>query len=157
MKKLMVLPLLLVMLVSLTANAASHGKKDWEWWNSGRTADKLELTEEQQTELKGIAEKFAPMLTEAKDNVTTARTAFTETKTNKENSSGDVIKAFDTMWDTKYKMKRVKLDRFLEMRDVLTQEQLTTLSEIKQAHKDKMMKKHHKMKDKKEKSEDKSY
>lgn len=150
MKRLMILPLLLVVLVSFSANAAGPGKKDWHWWDNAEIAEKLSLSADQQTQLKDIAAKFDPIYTEAKTNYTEKKTAYIQAKTNKETSSADIIKAFDTSWDSKYKMKRVKLDSYLEMRDVLTQEQLTALSDIMQAHKDKMMKEHHEMKDKKD-------
>ena len=150
MKRLIILPLLLVVLVSFSANAAGPCKKGWHWWDSTEIAEKLSLSEDQQTQLKDIAAKFDPIYTEAKTNYTEKKTAYIQAKANKETSSADVIKAFDTSWDSKYKMKRVKLDSYLEMRDVLTQEQLTTLSDIKQAHRNKMMKEHHEMKDKKD-------
>lgn len=147
MKRLMLLPLLLVVLVSFSANAAHHERKEWNWWQSEKIIEKLNLSEDQQTQLNDIATKFEPAYTEAKTNAKEKKTAYKEAKTNKEVSSADVIKAFDVSSDAKYKMKRVKIDRYLEMRDVLTQEQVTELSEIKKAHKQKMMKKHHKMKE----------
>ena len=149
MKRFMILPLLLVVLVSFSANAKMHGKKDWNWWQSEKMTKQIDLTEEQQTQLNDIAAKYDPALTEAREDFMAKKTAYKDAKTNKATSDADVIKAFDVMWDAKYKMKRIKLDRGLEMRTVLTQEQITQLKEIKQAHKEKMMKKHHKkMKDK---------
>ena len=144
MKKLVALPLLLVLLVSFSADAKMHGKKDWNWWQSGRITNQLNLTDDQKTQLNDIEAKYDPAFTEAREDFMSKKTAYKDAKTNKATSSADVIKAFDVMWDAKYKMKRIKLDRGLEMRDVLTQEQLTELSEIKQAHKERMMKKYHK-------------
>ena len=46
-------------------------------------------------------------------------------------------------------MTRIKLDRDLDMKEVLTPEQVTKLSEIRKEHREKMMKEHHKMMDKK--------
>jgi len=150
MKRLMILPLLLVVLVSFSANAAGPGKKDWNWWENDKILAKVNLTEDQSTQINDIAAKFDPILKETTDDYIEKKTAYKNAKINKETSNGDVIKAFDSMWDSKYKMKRVKLDRYLEMRAVLNQEQLTKLGEIKQAYRDKMMKKNHKMKDGKE-------
>ena len=146
MKRFMILPLLLVVLVSFSANAAHHERKEWNWWQNKEIVEKLNLSEDQQTQLNDIATKFEPAYTEAKTNSMEKKKAYTEAKTNKETSSADVIKAFDTSSDARYKMSRVKLDRYLKMRDVLTQEQVTELSDMKRAHKKKMMKKHHKMK-----------
>ena len=144
MKRFMLLPLLLVVLVSFSADAKMHGKKDWNWWQSEKISTEINLTEDQKTQLNDIAAKYDPALTEAREDVTAKKTAYKDAKSNKATSDADVIKAFDVMWDAKYKMKRIKLDRGLEMRQVLSQEQITQLKEIKQAHKEKMMKKYHK-------------
>lgn len=154
MKRLMLLPLLLVVLVSFSANAAHHERKDWDWWTNEEIAKKMDLSEDQQTQLNDIAAKFEPAYTEAKANYMEKKKAYKDVKSNKEASNADVIKAFDVSSDAKYKMKRVKLDRYLEMKAVLTQEQATELCDMKKAKKGKMMKKHHKMKDMKEKMED---
>ncbi len=149
MKRFMILPLLLVVLVSFSADAKMHGKKDWNWWQSEKITSQIDLTEDQKTQLNDIEAKYDPALTEARENFMAKKTAYKDAKTNKATSDADVIKAFDVMWDAEYKMKRIKLDRGLEMRSVLTQEQITQLKEIKQAHKEKMMKKYHnKMKEK---------
>lgn len=146
----MILPLLLIVLVSFSANAAHHEKKGWNWWENDKIVERLNLSEDQQTQINDIAAKFDPIYTEARNNTNEKKAAYKEAKLNKATSNADVIKAFDTMWDVKYKAKRIKLDRSLEMREVLSQEQLNSLSEIMQAHKGKMMRKHHKMKDKKD-------
>jgi len=149
MKRFIALPLLLVLLVGLTsAHAQCHGKKDWNWWKVGKITQDLGVSADQQTKLDEIAAKFDPILTEAGETLDKNMTTYKEAKSNKETSSADVIKAFDTMWDSMYKMKRVKLDRSLEMREVLTQEQVTKLGEIKQAKKDKMMRRQDRMKEK---------
>jgi len=151
MKKLVALPLLLVLLVAFSADARMHGKKDWNWWKSKKIATDINLTEDQTTQLNDIEAKYNTPLTEAREDYVTKKTAYKEAKANKATSDADVIKAFDVMWDSKYKMKRIKLDRGLEMRQVLTQEQITQLGEIKQAHKDKMK---HEFKKHKEKMKD---
>ena len=145
MKRFMILPLLLIMMVSITAQAGGPGKKDWRWWEVGKISSELELNDAQKTQLNDIATKFDPMLDQARENFMTTRDAYEKAKSDKATSSADVIKAFDTMWDTKYKMKRIKLDSYLEMREVLTQDQLTKLQEIKKAHREKKMKRGEKM------------
>ena len=145
MKRFMILPLLLVILVSFSvADAAHHKGKSWDWWQNEEIATKLDLSNAQKTQLNDIAAKYEPTLTEARDDFKAKKTAYKDAKSNKATSDADVIKAFDVMWDAKYKMKRIKLDQKLEMRQVLTQEQIDTLKEMKQARKDKMMKKYHK-------------
>ncbi|MEM7007677.1 MAG: Spy/CpxP family protein refolding chaperone [Thermodesulfobacteriota bacterium] len=147
MKRLTILPLLLVLFVSFSAQAAHHEGKRGNWWENEKITSKIDLTDDQKTQLNDIAAKYDPALTEARDDYKAKKTAYKDAKSNKATSSADVIKSFDVMWDSKYKMKRIKLDMKLEMRDVLTQEQIDQLKEMKQAKKDKMKKKYKKHKD----------
>lgn len=145
MKRFMILPLMLVLFVSFSAADAAHHKgKSWDWWKNEKIATAIDLTEDQKTQLNDIAAKYEPALTEAKDDYKAKKTAYKDAKSNKATSDADVIKAFDVMWDAKYKMKRVKLDQKLEMRQVLTQEQIDTLKQMKEDRKEKKMKKYHK-------------
>jgi Spy/CpxP family protein refolding chaperone len=145
----MILPLLLVILVSFSANAECGGNKGWQWWENEPIEKELGLSQDQLAKTKEISTKFDSMLEEAGKNYNEKKTAYRDAKSNPDASKGDVIKAFDSMWDSKYKMMRIKLDRDLDMKGVLTPEQVTKLSEIKKEHKEKMMKEHHKMMDKK--------
>jgi len=149
MKKFMILPLLFVILVSFSANAAGPGKRDWQWWNIESIVKELGLSEDQSAKTKEISSKFEPILKEANGNYIEKKTAYKDAKSNPDASRGDVIKAFDSMWDSKYKMMRIKLDRDLDMKEILTPEQVTKLNEIRKEHREKMMKKHHKRMDKK--------
>jgi len=150
MKKYMILPLLLVILISFSASTESWGNKDWQWWEDGAIGKELGLSEDQLAKTKEISAKFNPMLKKAGRNYYEKRTAYQDAKSNPDTSTGDVIKAFDSMWDSKYKMMRIKLDRDLEIKAVLTPEQVNKLNEIRKAHKEKMMKKYHKMIDEKQ-------
>ncbi|MCK5708960.1 MAG: hypothetical protein KAI07_00350, partial [Deltaproteobacteria bacterium] len=68
MKKFMILPLLFVILVSFSANAAGPGKRDWQWWDNDSTVKELGLSEDQSAKTKEISSKFEPILKEANDN-----------------------------------------------------------------------------------------
>jgi len=150
----MILPLLLVILVSFSANAGAWGKKGWQWWDNGPIVKELGLSEDQSAKAKEISAKFDPILQKSNENYMEKKKAYKDAKSNPNASTGDVIKAFDSMWESKYKMMRIKLDRDLDMKEVLTPEQVTKLSEIKKEHKEKMMKEHQKMIDKKLKKEE---
>jgi len=154
MKKYMILPLLLVILISFSANAGAWGKKGWQWWDNEPIVKELGLSEDQSAKAKEISAKFDPILQKSNENYMEKKKAYKEAKSNPDASRGDVIKAFDSMWESKYKMMRIKLDRYLDMKEVLTPEQVTKLSEIRKEHKEKMMKEHQKMIDKKLKKEE---
>ena len=97
MKRLMILPLLLVMLVSLSANAKGWGIRDWQWWQNESIVAELNLSEDQATKTNEISTKFDPILKEANENYIEKLTAFRNAQSNPDDGRGDVIKSFDSM------------------------------------------------------------
>ncbi|MEQ9619847.1 MAG: Spy/CpxP family protein refolding chaperone [Deltaproteobacteria bacterium] len=141
MKRLLILPILLFLIFSASANAGHHWHKDGHWWNDEATVKKLELTDEQTSQIKEIEATYSPALDKAAETFKENKTAFKKVMSDPASSKADVIKAFDVMWDSKYKMKRVMLDMKLDVKTVLTPEQITKLVEMKQKHKEEMKKK----------------
>jgi len=86
-------------------------------------------------------------LDESREKFKKNKEAFKDVKVKTDASNGDVIKAFDVMWDSKYKMKRTRLDMRLEMKKVLTPEQSQKLRDYKKEHRQKMKEMHQKMKE----------
>lgn len=146
MRKLTVLPILFVLLASAAANAKGWGKGHgcWTWWEDEGIVSELKLSEDQTTQIKAVHEKFKPAMEKAWETYDAKKTAYQDAKANPETSNADVIKAFDVMWDAKYKMMRVKLDMMLETRAILTPEQVKKLHEIKKKHMEEMKKKYEK-------------
>lgn len=144
MKKLMILPLLFVLLAGAAANAKGWGKGHgcWAWWDDEDIVKELKLSEEQIAGINAVQEKFKPAMDKAWETFDAKKTAYKEAKANPETSKADVIKAFDVMWDAKYKMKRIKLDKSLDTRAVLTPEQVKKLHEIKQQQMEEWKKKY---------------
>lgn len=148
MKRLMIAPLLLFLLFSVSANAENHWHKYGDWWNDQSTVKQLELTDGQTSQIKEIVAKYKPALDKAAGTFKENKTAYMKVMSDPASSKADVIKAFDVMSDSKYKMKRVGLDMKLDVKSVLTPEQITKLVEIKQKR---MEEKKQRWKDKKNK------
>ena len=141
MKRLMIVPLLLFLISSVSANAVHHWHTDGYWWNDESTVKQLELTEDQISQIKEIEAKYKPALDKAAETFKENKTAYKKVKSDPASSKADVIKAFDVMWDSKYKMKRVRLDMKLDVKSVLTPEQITKLVEMKQKRMEEMKQK----------------
>lgn len=150
MKKYMTLPILALLLLTVSASAGYHGKKGWNWWDNEATVKEVGLTPEQVTEIKQVEAKYQPAIDEAVATYKEKKDAYWKAKSDPQASKADVIKAFDVMWDAKYKMKRAKLDMKLDTKAVLTPEQITKLQELKKQH----MKRWKQRMDKKKKMKD---
>jgi Spy/CpxP family protein refolding chaperone len=138
MKRYIALPILALFLLTISASAGYHGVKGWNWWDNEATVKELGVTPEQITKLKEVQAKYQPALDKAVKTYQEKQDAYWTVKSDPKSSKADVIKAFDVMWDAKYKMKRIDLDRKLDAKAVLTPEQVTKLQEIREQHKEQM-------------------
>lgn len=134
MKKYMALPLFALLLLTVSASAGYHGKKGWYWWDNDTIVKDLGVTPEQMTKIKEIQAKYQPAADKTAATYKEKKDAYWKVKSDPKTSKADVIKAFDVMWDAKYKMKRVDLDTKLDVKAVLTPEQVTKLDQIRQEH-----------------------
>lgn len=151
MKKYMALPLFVLLLLTVSASARYHGMKGWAWWDNDTIVKDLGVTPEQMTKIKEIDAKYKPAFDKTTATYEQKKDAYWKVKSDPQASKPDVIKAFDVMWDAKYKMMRVDLDRKLDAKAVLTPEQITKLDQIRTEHIKKMKEKWKEKKGKKEK------
>jgi len=141
MKRYIALPILALLILTVSASAKYHGKRGWNWWDNEATVKELGITPEQTTKLEEVQAKYQPDLDKAVKTYEEKKEAYWTVKSDPKSSKADVIKAFDVMWDAKYKMKRIDLDRKLDAKAVLTPEQITKLQEIRKQHKEQMKQK----------------
>lgn len=145
MRKYIVLPLLLVLVMSASAFAKhGHGKGVWKWWENDKITKEIDLTEQQSAELESIYESYKPRLEELGGTYEEKQTAFYNTMSNPEAPRGDVISAFDAMSKAEYDARKLKLD----MRRVLSPEQINGVNEFvqrwREKHHEKYQEKHNK-------------
>ena len=119
-----------------------HGKGAWKWWENEEITTKINLTEQQSQELEGIYESYEPRLEELRATVKEKKTTFYDTMSNAEAPRGDVIAAFDALSEAKYNAKRAKIDMKLDIREVLSPEQIDGVNEYAKSWKEKHRKKH---------------
>ncbi len=141
MKKYMALPILALLLLTVSASAGYHGKKGWYWWENETTVKEVGVTPEQMTKINEIQAKHNAALEKAVATYKKKEKDYWTVKSDPKASNADVIKAFDVMWNAKYKMKRIDLDTTLDVRAVLTPEQVTKLNQIREEHIKKMQEK----------------
>lgn len=141
MKRYTVLPLLLVLVVAASANAwHGHGQDVWEWWENEEITEEINLTEVQFEQIQGIFESYKPRLQELGNTYREKRTAYYDILSNPEADRAEVLSAFDVMSEARYDAYRVKLDMKLDMRQVLTPDQINGVNDIVKSWREK----HHK-------------
>jgi Spy/CpxP family protein refolding chaperone len=144
MKRFLVLSVVPLVLFAFSAYGYSHGNGHgkWLWWKDAAVVQDLKLDEKQKTEIADIFTTYRQKLDEMRPGVRDKRKAFTEAMDNPDSTRDQIMKSYDDMWDTKYKMRKTMLEMKLDMRAVLTPDQITKLNQIKEQHKQEMMQKH---------------
>lgn len=121
-----------------------HGHGKWLWWKDTTIVEELKLDDKQKTEINEISSTYEQKLEEMRPGVGEKRKAFMDAMANPTSTREEIMKAYDQMWDTKYKMKKAMLEMKLDIRAVLNPDQVKKLNEIRQQHKQEMMEKHKK-------------
>lgn len=144
MKRFTLLSIVPLVLVAFSAYGYPYGKGHgkWLWWKDAAIVQDLKLNDKQKTEIDEISTTYQQKLEEMRPGVNEKRKVFMEAMGNPDSTREQIVKAYDEMWDTKYKMKKAMLEMKLDIRAVLTSDQITKLNQIKEQHKKEMMQKH---------------
>jgi Spy/CpxP family protein refolding chaperone len=146
MKRFTLLSIVPLVLFAFSAYGHQHGKGHgkWLWWKDKTIVEDLKLDDKQKTDISEISSTYKQKLEEMRPGVDEKRKAFREAMGNPASTREEIMKAYDDMWDTKYKMKKAMLEMKLDIRAVLTPDQITQLNQIREQHKQEMMQKHKK-------------
>ena len=144
MKRFTLLSIVPLVLLAVSAYGYPHreGHGKWLWWKDAAVVQDLKLNDKQKTEIAEIFTTYRQKLDEMRPGANEKRKAFTEAMGNPDSTREQIMKSYDDMWDTKYKMRKTMLEMKLDMRAVLTPDQITKLNQIKEQHKQEMMQKH---------------
>jgi len=146
MKRFTLLSVVPILLFAFSAFGYQHGKGHgkWLWWKDAAIVEEVKLDDKQKTEINEISSTYKQKLDEMRPGVDEKRNAFREVMGNPDSTRDEIMKAYDDMWDTKYKMKKTMIEMKLDIRAVLTPDQITKLNQIKEQHKQEWMQKHKK-------------
>jgi Spy/CpxP family protein refolding chaperone len=146
MRRVMLLSIVPLVLFAFSAYGYQHGKGHgkWLWWKDTSIVEEVKLDDKQKTEIDEISSTYKGKLEEMRPGVDEKREAFMGAMGNPDSTREEIMKAFDEMWDTKYKMKKAMLEMKLDIRAVLTPDQIKKLNQIKEQHTQEMMEKHKK-------------
>ncbi len=139
MTKVVSLFLVTVLLFSFAAygfpgkHYGKHGKRNW--WNNTEVLEQLKLSDQQKTKIDGIASSHKETLENLRAQIKTAHEKLNESVKNPKSTKDQILAEFDQLEKTRGELRKVEFEMSLEMRDVLSPEQKTTLSDIKEQHK----------------------
>ena len=144
MKRFTLLSVVPLVLFAFSAYGYQHGKGHgkWLWWKDTSIVEDLKLDDKQKTEIDEISSTYNQKLEEMRPGVDEKREAFREAMGNPGSTREEIMKAYDDMWNTKYKVKKTMIEMKLDIRAVLTPDQVTKLNQIREQHKQEMIQKH---------------
>lgn len=142
----MLLSIVPIVLVAMSAYGYPHreGHGKWHWWKDATIVQDLKLNDKQKTDIDEISTTYKQKVEQMRPEADAKRKAFVEAVRNPDSTREKITKAFDDMWNTKYQMRKAMLEMKLDVRAVLTPDQIKKLNEIKQQHRQEMKEKYKK-------------
>ncbi|MCI0453999.1 MAG: Spy/CpxP family protein refolding chaperone [Candidatus Dadabacteria bacterium] len=113
-----------------------YGKhENRNWWNNTKVLDQLKLTDQQKGKIDEIASSNKERLDNLRSQIKTYHKELDESAKNPNSTRDQILSEFDQLEKTRGELRKVEFEMSMEMREVLTPEQKTTLSGIKEQHK----------------------
>lgn len=107
-----------------------HGKHGW--WSDSEILEKLKLTDQQKSKIDEIVSANKEKIEKLRTQVKTEYEAFRGVMKDPNSTRDQILSKFDQVGKTQGELRRAEFEMALDMRDVLTPEQRTTLYEMKE-------------------------
>ena len=131
MKKAMIITVMLAVAGPLAA-ANEFDLPPGKWWENPRLVDHIDLSNEQQGQIRGIVYAHARRMIDLKADVDKAGLDLANTVDQQEFDPAPVRAAFAVFQTARHKLENERFEMLLEVRQVLTYEQWRKIEEIKQ-------------------------
>lgn len=102
------------------------------WWSDSEILEKLKLTDQQKSKIDEIASANKEKIEKLRAQVKTEYEAFRGVMKDPNSTRDQILSKFDQMGKTQGELRRAEFEMALDMRDVLTPEQRTTLYGMKE-------------------------
>ena len=109
-----------------------HGKT--QWWNNAEVLEQLELTGQQKSKIDEIASSNEETLTNLHTQLRASYKEFKESMRNPNSTKDEILSKYDQAEKTRKELSRLKIETTLDIREVLSPEQITKLFDIKEQH-----------------------
>lgn len=111
-----------------------HGKGDW--WNKAEVQEKLNLTDGQRSRIEEIASSREERLESLHTRLETSHEGLKEEMKNPDSTRDEILAEYNRLESVHTEFRRAKIEVMLDIRDVLSSEQMVMLADIKERHKE---------------------
>jgi periplasmic protein CpxP/Spy len=129
LKRSLVLFFLIVFVSSFSYG--SDGDIQGKWWKHPKIAKELELTNDQVNRIEAIFSSYRPQMIDLDSKLKEKEKELRDTRKNPNSTREEISKLSDEVEGVRENMRKVRVDMFLQIRDVLTPQQRAKLEEIK--------------------------
>ena len=128
MKRSLILFFLIVFVSSF-----SYGDDDIQgkWWKHPQIAKELQLTNDQVNRIEAIFSSYRPQIIDLDSKLKEKEKELKDTRKNPNSTREQISNLSDEVGGIRENMRKVRVDMFLQIRDVLTPQQRAKLEEIK--------------------------
>lgn len=114
-----------------------HGgwHRTFQWWKDAELAEQLKLTDQQKSELEKIASSNKENIEDLYAQLRTNYKELKEEMKDPNSTREEILSVYDQVKSTHTELGRAKIEMLLDMREVLSPEQITTLADIMEQHK----------------------
>lgn len=141
MRRYSILSLAIIALLAFTASLYAyphnHGKGMYkkDWWENEQFVKELQLTDEQVTKIKEIDESYDSKFESMHNKLMESYKSYKQSMSDPKATDAQITATHDEMLSSKNELKKLKLEKKLKIRNILSGEQITKLSEMNKMQK----------------------
>ena len=129
--RISLLLVLFLFIFTLNTQALLNAKSNYKWWKDPKIAAELDLSKGQVKRIEQIFSSYRKRIIRYQKQLRKSEIGLKKELRNPNAKKEEVLKLIDTIEDTKAAYTRTKVEMYLQVKDVLKPEQVTTLPEIK--------------------------
>jgi Spy/CpxP family protein refolding chaperone len=109
-----------------------HGKT--QWWDNAEVLEQLELTGQQRSKIDEIASSNEEALNNLHTQLRASYKEFKESMRNPNSTEDEILSKYDRVEKSHKELSRLKIETTLDIREILSPEQITKLFDINEQH-----------------------
>ena len=125
---------LILFFLIVSVSSFSYGYDDdiqGKWWKHPKIVKELELTNDQVNRIEAVFSSYRPQMIDLDSKLKEKEGKLRDTHRNPNSTREEISRLNDEVEGIRENMRRVRLDMFLQIRDLLTPQQRTKLEEIR--------------------------
>ncbi|NIP31837.1 MAG: hypothetical protein GTO02_20230 [Candidatus Dadabacteria bacterium] len=131
MKKILTSSILLLIALTFFSNA-NAGKKHWiKWWENEEIVKQLNVNDSQLSSIKKIDKDFKDKIHTLHEELKIVTTEYRNLIKDSKATNEQIKTKFEEKLNKKYALKKLSLEKKLKIRDILNDEQIVSLAELK--------------------------